>query len=116
MADGLDIVAVRILHESAVVVSVILRPDAGLAVVLATGGQSLPNPMWDLLRTVLTLHPLGGCVMGQSAATGVVDHLGRVHGYPNLIVADAALIPTPTVHNPSHTIAALAERIAAHVT
>jgi cholesterol oxidase len=82
----------------------------------ATGGQSLPNPMWDLLRTVLTLHPLGGCVMGQSAATGVVDHLGRVHGYPNLIVADAALIPTPTVHNPSHTIAALAERIAAHVT
>ena len=53
--------------------------------------------------------------MGTSAATGVVDHLGRVHGHPNLIVADGAIVPTPTVRNPSHTIAALAERIAAHV-
>ena len=26
------------------------------------------------------------------------------------------IVPTPTVRNPSHTIAALAERIAAHVT
>jgi cholesterol oxidase len=82
----------------------------------ATGGRSLPNPMWGMLRTLLTLHPMGGCVMGESAATGVTDHLGRVHGYPNLIVADGSIIPTPMVHNPSHTIAALAERIAAHVT
>ncbi len=53
--------------------------------------------------------------MGASPDTGVVDHLGRVMGYPNLIVADGAIVPTPTVRNPSHTIAALAERIAAHV-
>jgi hypothetical protein len=34
---------------------------------------------------------------------------------PNgLIVADGAMLPTPTIHNPSHTIAALAERLAAH--
>ena len=53
--------------------------------------------------------------MGTSSETGVVDHLGRVFGYQNLIVADGAIVPTPTVRNPSHTIAALAERIAAHV-
>jgi cholesterol oxidase len=82
----------------------------------ATGGRSLPNPMWRLLKSLLTLHPLGGCPMGDTAATGVVDHLGRIHSYPNLIVADGAIVPTPTVRNPSHTIAALAERIAAHVT
>jgi cholesterol oxidase len=82
----------------------------------ATGGRSLPNPMWTVLKSLLTLHPLGGCPMGVSPATGVVDHLGRVFGYPNLIVADGAIVPTPTVRNPSHTIAALAERIAAHVT
>jgi cholesterol oxidase len=82
----------------------------------ATGGRSLPNPMWRRLKSLLTLHPLGGCPMGISPATGVVDHLGRVFGYPNLIVADGAIVPTPTVRNPSHTIAALAERIAAHVT
>jgi cholesterol oxidase len=82
----------------------------------ATGGHSLPNPLWRLLKTLLTLHPLGGCAMGGTAAIGVVDHLGRVHGYPDLIVADGAIVPTPTVRNPSHTIAALAERIAAHIT
>ena len=54
--------------------------------------------------------------MGAGPESGVVDHLGRVHGYHNLIVADGSILPTPTVRNPSHTIAALAERIAAHVT
>ena len=53
--------------------------------------------------------------MGGSSGTGVVDHLGHVHGYRNLIVADGAIVPTPTVRNPSHTIAALSERIAAHI-
>lgn len=80
----------------------------------ATAGRSLPNPLWGLFRSLLTLHPLGGCAMGDTRETGVVDHLGRVIGYPGLIVADGAIVPTPTVRNPSHTIAALAERIAAH--
>jgi cholesterol oxidase len=81
----------------------------------ATGGRARALPTWSLFKSLLTLHPLGGCPMGVSAATGVVDHLGRVYGYPKLIVADGAIVPTPTVRNPSHTIAALAERIAAHL-
>jgi len=81
----------------------------------ATGGRSLALPTWRLLESLVTLHPLGGCPIGTSAANGVVDHLGRVFAYPNLIVADGAVLPTPTVRNPSHTIAALAERMAAHV-
>jgi cholesterol oxidase len=81
----------------------------------ATGGRSRALPTWSLLKSLLTLHPLGGCSMGASPGAGVVDHLGRVNGYRNLIVADGAIVPTPTVRNPSHTIAALAERIAAHV-
>jgi cholesterol oxidase len=81
----------------------------------ATGGRPRALPTWRLLRSLLTLHPLGGCPIGTSAANGVVDHLGRVFGYPNLIIADGAVLPTPTVRNPSHTIAALAERTAAHV-
>jgi cholesterol oxidase len=81
----------------------------------ATGGRSRALPTWRLLRSLITLHPLGGCPMGTSAENGVVDHLGRVFGYRNLYVADGAILPTPTVRNPSHTIAALAERTAAHV-
>ncbi|MNC89706.1 Cholesterol oxidase precursor [compost metagenome] len=82
----------------------------------ATGGRALPNPLWRVLKSLITLHPLGGCPMGVSPDTGVVDHLGRTFGYPNLFVVDGAIVPTPTVRNPSHTIAALAERIAVHVT
>jgi cholesterol oxidase len=81
----------------------------------ATGGRSRALPTWRLLESLVTLHPLGGCPIGTSAANGVVDHLGRVFGYANLIIADGAIVPTPTVRNPSHTIAALAERMAAHV-
>jgi len=81
----------------------------------ATGGRPRALPTWRLLKSLITLHPLGGCPIGTSAANGVVDHLGRVFGYPNLIVADGAILPTPTVRNPSHTIAALAERMAVHV-
>jgi len=81
----------------------------------ATGGRWFTPPTWSLLKNLLTLHPLGGCRMGVSAHDGVVDHLGQVFGYPNLIVADGAIVPTSTGRNPSHTIAALAERIAAHI-
>ena len=81
----------------------------------ATGGRWFVPPTWSLFKNLLTLHPLGGCPMGVSAATGVVDHLGHVFGYPNLIVADGAILPTSTGRNPSHTIAALAERIAANI-
>jgi cholesterol oxidase len=81
----------------------------------ATGGRFRALPTWRLLESLVTLHPLGGCPIGTSADNGVVDHLGRVFGYPNLIVADGAILPTPTIRNPSHTIAALAERMAAHV-
>jgi cholesterol oxidase len=81
----------------------------------ATGGRPRALPTWRLFKSLVTLHPLGGCPMGVSSDTGVVDHLGQVYGYRNLIVADGAIVPTPTVRNPSHTIAALAERISAHV-
>jgi cholesterol oxidase len=80
-----------------------------------TGGHLLPNPAWDVFRTLVTLHPLGGCAMGATAEQGVVDDLGRVFNYPNLHVVDGAILPTAVGRNPSHTIAALAERIAAHV-
>lgn len=82
----------------------------------ATGGHLLPNAAWHLFRTLVTLHPLGGCAMAATADAGVVDHLGRVFNYPHLHVVDGAILPASVGRNPSHTIAAMAERIAAHVT
>lgn len=52
-----------------------------------------------------TVHPLGGCVRGLAT-----DLFGRVHGYNNLYVNDASLIPGYLGCNPFMSITALAER------
>jgi len=79
----------------------------------ATGGVLLVPPTWSLAHDLVTPYPLGGCNMGDTPAHGVVDHKGEVFGYKNLYVADAAIIPEALGVNPSRTIGALAERIAA---
>ena len=81
----------------------------------ATGGRLREGLPGSIFRNMVTLHPLGGCRMGTSADNGVVDHLGQVFGSPRLYVVDGAIAPTATGRNPSHTIAAMAERIAAHI-
>jgi cholesterol oxidase len=78
----------------------------------ANGGRLRIPLYWRFLRALVTVHPLGGCRLGTSAADGVVDHTGEVFGYPGLYVADGALLPRALGRNPSLTIAALAERIA----
>jgi cholesterol oxidase len=78
-----------------------------------TGGTPEPPLTWTLGRYLITPHPLGGCNMGTNRDEGVVYHRGEVFGYPNLYVADAAIIPRAIGVNPSRTIGALAERIAA---
>ena len=80
----------------------------------ATGGRPGSDLGWRLFRSLLTIHPLGGCRMAATPQSGVVNHLGQVFGYPNLFVVDGAIVPVAIGRNPSHTIAALAERIAAH--
>jgi cholesterol oxidase len=79
----------------------------------ATGGRTRVPPSWSLFRQLVTPHPLGGCNMGTTRANGVVNHRGEVFGYPGLYVADGSIVPCAIGLNPSKTIAALAERIAA---
>jgi len=94
----------------------------------ATGGAPLVDPTWTMSdggwlsrftwalrrlgRNLVTPHPLGGCNMGNTPETGVVNHAGEVYGYRNLYVADGAIFPEALGVNPSRTIGALAERIA----
>lgn len=78
----------------------------------------LNTPMF--LNNLITVHPLGGCPMGDDGASGVVDDGGRVYRddgrrHPGLYVSDASVIPTSLGVNPLWTISALAERIADHV-
>ena len=52
-----------------------------------------------------TVHPMGGCVRGVAT-----DAFGRVHGYDDLYVNDASLLPGYLGCNPYMAITALAER------
>ena len=75
------------------------------------GGNLMLNPTWSAQKQLVTLHPLGGCPMGDDPAHGVVDANGEVFHYPNLFVTDGSAIPTAIGRNPSKTIGALAERV-----
>ncbi|RJG40567.1 hypothetical protein D3Y55_25140 [Mesorhizobium sp. DCY119] len=97
----------------------------------SSGGRIIANPVWKLLPPEMswllqhkrgpltTVHPLGGCAMGDSGATGVVDHLGRVFSsdssaavHDGLVVLDGSVIPTALGTNPALTISAIALRAA----
>jgi cholesterol oxidase len=58
----------------------------------------------------LTAHFIGGCTIGESAETGVVDPFQRVFNYPGLHVVDGSAISANLGVNPSLTITAQAER------
>ena len=88
----------------------------------ALGGTFVHNPLWSKLlhKSLVTVHPLGGCVMGEDADHGVVNHKGQVFlsgrgsaTYDSLYVSDGSIVPRPLGVNPLLTISALAERAAA---
>jgi cholesterol oxidase len=71
----------------------------------------LPQGAWtDLANIPITGHFIGGCAIGDSPATGVVDPYQRLYGYPGLHVVDGSAISANLGVNPSLTITAQAER------
>jgi choline dehydrogenase-like flavoprotein len=95
----------------------------------AGAGAVLPNPAWrpvpkemeTLVQErgpVLTVHPLGGCPMGESHLDGVVNHLGQVfrvtqagsEPWPDLVVLDGSILPGSVGANPALTNATVALR------
>ena len=63
-----------------------------------------------LLNTPSTAHILGGCGIGESEATGVVDINHEAFNYPGLYVSDGSVVSSNLGVNPSLTITAMAER------
>lgn len=67
----------------------------------------LPEILFDVPGTA---HCLGGCVIGDSRQTGVVDRRNRVFGYKNMYICDGSVVAANLGVNPSLTITALTER------
>jgi cholesterol oxidase len=85
------------------------------------GADYMQNPVRDTILggKLITVHPLGGCRMGDTVDKGVVDHQCRVFDpsgdkhdevHEGLYVVDGSIVPTSLGANPLLTIAALAER------
>jgi cholesterol oxidase len=64
----------------------------------------------DFANIPITGHFIGGCAIGDSPASGVVDPYQRLYGYPGLHVVDGSAISANLGVNPSLTITAQAER------
>jgi cholesterol oxidase len=114
--------------------SLTLRPRRFFRGLTSRPGDGTPNPAWipaghDVARRVarhiggvpvgassslvnvpVTGHFLGGAVIGETRATGVVDPYHRLHGHPGVHVVDGSTVPANLGVNPSLTITALAER------
>lgn len=96
-----------------------------------SGGRVVNNLLWRPLAPeledvfgrqrgpVLTVHPLGGCPMGDDVGQGVTDHCGQVFDaagrsakavHSGLVVLDGSIVPTSLGINPALTIAVLAYR------
>ena len=60
-------------------------------------------------------HQLGGAVISDAPADGVVDRNCQAHGLENLFIASGCVFPTGGQANPTLTIVALACRLAEHI-
>ncbi len=78
---------------------------------LAEELDATPGGTWfDLFNIPTTAHFIGGCVIGETPETGVIDPYHRVHGYPGLHIVDGSAVTANLGVNPSLTITAQAER------
>ncbi|MFJ9148113.1 GMC family oxidoreductase N-terminal domain-containing protein [Streptomyces sp. NPDC102270] len=112
-----------------------LKPDGvGRGLLTARQGHGSPNPkqiraaseaasaiaadingfagsnVGELMGAPLTAHFLGGCPIGSSRETGVIDPYHRLYGHPGISVVDGAAVSANLGVNPSLTITAQAER------
>ena len=73
------------------------------------GGFPL-NSVGEMADIPMTAHFLGGCAIGDSPGSGVVDPYHRMYGHPGLHVVDGSAISANPGVNPALTITAQAER------
>jgi cholesterol oxidase len=78
---------------------------------LAENIGGLAGGTWgDLMNIPMTAHFIGGCPIGDSPSTGVIDAYQRVFGHAGLHVVDGSALTANLGVNPALSITAQAER------
>ncbi|WAE72413.1 GMC family oxidoreductase [Streptomonospora nanhaiensis] len=78
---------------------------------LAKRIDGFPGGTWgDVFDIPMTAHFLGGCPIGDSPESGVIDPYHRLYGHPDIHVVDGSAVSANLGVNPSLTITAQAER------
>jgi cholesterol oxidase len=83
--------------------------EAARSIITALGGQ-LATTVWEQSGTAVTVHPTGGCAMGDHDDAVVRAGDLQLRGNPGVYVIDGSVLPANPLRNPAHTIAAVAER------
>jgi cholesterol oxidase len=126
-------------HDNSITVSARRRLTGGVGLT-SKQGHDAPNPTWipaghkairrlavrlhertgvrslaggslgEIVDVPMTAHYLGGAVISDDPAEGVVDPWHRVWGYPGLHIVDGSAVSANLGVNPSLTITAQAER------
>lgn len=110
------------------------RTVTGRITLTSERGHGVPSPTWipaaneamrraasridgfplstigELADIPMTAHFLGGCVIGDTRESGVVDPYHRVYGHPGLHIVDGSSVSANPGVNPALTITAQAER------
>jgi choline dehydrogenase-like flavoprotein len=76
--------------------------------------DSLPTTLPAKRTNLMTIHLFSSCPLGENRRVCVADSFGRVHGEPNLWIADGSLLPGPPGVNPQGSILAITRRNACH--
>ncbi|XBB67685.1 GMC family oxidoreductase [Nocardioides sp. WV_118_6] len=84
--------------------------DAVRRMAAVMGGGTAGGTIGEPFNRPLTAHFIGGCTIGDSPETGVVDPYQRMFGHPGLHIVDGSAISANLGVNPSLTITAQAER------
>lgn len=87
---------------------------SGLASILPDPDLLSGNPAF-LARCDDSNHHMGGMRISSSPSNGLVDPNLRLHGLANAYICSSAVFPTSGFSNPTHTLLALAVRLAEHL-
>jgi choline dehydrogenase-like flavoprotein len=95
----------------------VLLPFAGAPEVRDLAGLRaiVDRPVSRAGMELFTVHLMGTARMSADPRRGVTDRFGACHDAPNLLVADASLLPTSIGVNPMETIISLVMRNAQHL-